>query len=247
MDLIEMSSIDLSLLDEDSLLDLFSQMIPPPPEVLGEKSTSILEEPSTSALQVAHAIFCLNHPKIPNNFSNIFVTLIDKMNAVADIELSQEKILHKELTIKVYIESIYSDLRAIFLENEENFKNYTLVNSVKLTQGPIEKKLAELNFKDDIGKINEILSEKRFSDKNIKDKSFRDLIKLITNKTIAHKDEINEKNINIIEKRYDFLKVGITKNEVTSYIYDIHAIYEEVVFNYAKKRIFYRVVERLTS
>lgn len=241
-----MSSIDLSLLDEDSLLDLFSQIIPPPPKILGEKSTS-LEEPSTFALKVAHAIFCLNHPNIPNNFSNIFVTLIDKMDALADIEFSRDKILHRELTVKVYIESIYSDLRAIFLENEEKVKNYTLANSVKLTQGPIEKKLAELNFKDDIGDINKILNEKRFSDENIKDKSFRDLIKLITNKTIAHKDEINQKNINIIEKRYDFLKSSITKSEITSYIYDIHNIYEKVVFNYAKKRLSYRVIERLTS
>lgn len=241
-----MSSIDFSLLNEDNLLDVFSQIIPPPAKILGEKSTS-QEEPSPYALRVAHRIFCLNHPSIPNNFSNIFVTLIEKMEALADIELSVDEILHKELTIKVYIESIYSDLRSVFLENERMVKNYTLTNSVKLTQGPIEKKLAELKVKDDIGDINKILDEKRFSDEDIKDKSFRELIKLITDKTIAHKDEINEENLSIIEKRYDFLKIGLTKSEITSYIYDIHNIYEKVVFNYAKRKLSYRVMERMTS
>lgn len=165
---------------------------------------------------IAHQLWCLTHPDIPVNFSLEFVKLIDKLEKL--IELNRQEITSTDIMLNALIDSIYSDCRGLFCERTNNSKNYTLQNCLRIAN--------EINA---VNRINKLIDQKEFSDDIVRNYSFREWIKFVTDKAIAHKDNLTEDQKNIINYRYKFLNNSINVLEFQCYIYDIHNIYVNIV------------------
>ncbi|MBS0859604.1 hypothetical protein [Providencia rettgeri] len=170
----------------------------------------------TSNIKIAHQLWCLSYPEIPVNFSVEFVNLIEKLERLLTPEI--HNLPPSDVIFKSLIDSIYSDCRGLFCENKRYDKNYTLQNCLK-TAG----------ITNAADWIDEILQEKSFTDTTIKDFSFHEWIKFVTDKSIAHKDSLDENERNLINYKHQFFKNPINTNEFTCYIFQAHRVYERAV------------------
>lgn len=170
--------------------------------------------------RVAHYLWCLEHPDIPDNFSSAFVRLLDKIGKL--LELNGDGIKTPDILLDALIDSIYTDCRGLFCESEGRRKNYTLQNCLKFVD---EKKSVE--------EINKIINSKRFEDPVTCNYSFREWVKFVTDKTIAHKDNLEDSERVAANYRYEFFNNPFNVCEFQYYIYEIHKIYEKTVERFA--------------
>lgn len=81
----------------------------------------------------------------------------------------------------------------MFCENPNLKTNYTLQNCLR-----------NANYNNEADLIDNILKETNFTDKIVKDISFFNLVKLVSDKSIAHQDNLSEDKRKIIDYRYKF-------------------------------------------
>lgn len=195
------SSVDLTLLSKEKLVELYAKY--------------------RSASNISHRLWCLEHPEIPINFSSEFVSLLEKIEKL--IELNNDSNSPPDILSNALIDSIYLDCRGLFCENEKNFKNYTLQNCLKI---------AYLN--NAATKVDEIIDKKEFSDEIVRDYSFRKWVKFVTDKSIAHKDNLTKDERQKIRHRFKFLNDSSNLFEFQYYIFQIHNIYEKIINDFAE-------------
>ncbi|MGC0828459.1 hypothetical protein [Pantoea agglomerans] len=172
-------------------------------------------------IRVAHQLWCRTHIDIPINFSNEFVKLLNKFEVLNDSR--RESFPNKETLLNCLIDSIYVDCRGLFCESPKQSKNYTLQNCLKIS-----------NLNDAVDRINEIIIEKDFKDELVRYFSFWGWVKLVTDKSIAHKDQITEENIELINYRHKFLLDPDNAIDFQLYIFKIHEIYVKVVNDFGE-------------
>ncbi|MDU4129497.1 MULTISPECIES: hypothetical protein [Pantoea] len=170
--------------------------------------------------RIAHYLWCLEHPDIPVNFSSEFVKLLDRIEKL--LEMNGDGIESPDILLDALIDSIYTDCRALFCESEGRRKNYTLQNCLNLID---EKKAVE--------EINKIIDSRQFEDPIICRYSFRKWVKFVTDRAIAHKDNLEEGEKTTANYRYEFLNNPVNVFEFQLYIYQIHNIYEKIVEKFA--------------
>lgn len=177
-------------------------------------------------IRVAHHLWCRTHNDIPINFSGEFVKLLNKIEVLNDSR--SIKFPNKEMLLNCLIDSIYMDCRGLFCENESKSRseNYTLQNCLK-----------KANLDGAVVEINEIIKNKKFTDNIVKEFSFWGWVKLVTDKSIAHKDSITNENVGLINYRHNFLMNIFNLIEFQTYIYQIHEIYEQVVKDFGENII----------
>lgn len=168
---------------------------------------------------IAHQLWCRRYENIPSNFSKIFITLLARIERV--IEKNNEKIRTPDIDLDALIDAIYINCRSMFCENPNLKTNYTLQNCLR-----------NANYNNEADLIDNILKETNFTDKIVKDISFFNLVKLFSDKSIAHQDNLSEDKRKIIDYRYKFLNDNSNICEFQYYIYKCHCIYENVVKKY---------------
>ncbi|EOM1162325.1 hypothetical protein ACNA9J_004575 [Salmonella enterica subsp. enterica serovar Infantis] len=191
-------TIDLTNLSEDELLDLYSMY----------KSANI-----------AHQLWCRRHENIPEHFSIIFVTLLERIKRVT--EKNSEGVKTPDVDLDALIDTIYIGCRSMFCENPDLKNNYTLQNCLR-----------KANYHNEARVIDNILQEKKFTDSIMKDESFFSLVKLVSNKSIAHQESLSGKKREKIDYRYKFLNDNSNICEFQYYIFRCHRIYENIVKEY---------------
>lgn len=198
------SSIDLTKLSKDELIELYNKYRTP---------------------NISHRLWCLTHPEIPINFSTEFVKLLEKIEKL--IELNSNGVLSPDVILDALIDSIYSDCRGLFCENERNSKNYTLQNCLKIAK-----------IDNAVIWINEIIDKKEFSDNIVRDYSFRKWVKFVTDKSIAHKDNITDDKRKEINYRWQFLNNSENVFEFQYYIFKIHSVYEKAIEHFGEIELY---------
>ncbi|MDC9580431.1 hypothetical protein PSI15_02400 [Xenorhabdus sp. PR6a] len=174
---------------------------------------------------ITHRLWCLAHPEIPINFSSEFVKLIEKCEKL--LELNSNGTLSPNIILDALIDSIYSDCRGLFCENEKNSKNYTLQNCLKIA-----------NINNAVIQINEIIDKKEFSDEVVRNYSFREWVKFVTDKSIAHKDNLTEDQRQKINYKCKFLNDSTNLLEFLYYLIQIHIVYEKVVMHFGEIELY---------
>lgn len=171
---------------------------------------------------VAHRLWCLGHPTIPEYFSCDFVTLLDRLDALQGLLLEEGGV--DSVIFRAVADVIYVDCRSMFCERDEKLKNYTLQNCLKIA-----------GYRAKSEQIDKIFAEKNFSGPLSKDFSFDEWVRKITNRKIAHKDRLTPKWRAIVGYRFDFFCDPNDSVEFTNYLFRAHSIYEDVVMQYADK------------
>lgn len=197
------STIDITKLSKTELLELYREH---------------------KLINIAHRLWCLEHTEIPVNFSSEFVKLLEKLNKLVKLNVSGN--LSPEIMLDALIDSIYSDCRGLFCENEKNNKNYTLQNCLKVA-----------GLDEAVADINDLINRKEFSDEVVKDYSFREWVKLVTDKSIAHKDNLTEDIRKKIDYRCSFFNNMENILEFQYYIFQIHRVYEQVVSDFGNNEL----------
>ncbi|HDD8623746.1 TPA: hypothetical protein PBO66_004280, partial [Escherichia coli] len=120
------------------------------------------------------------------------MTLLARIERV--IEKNNEKIKTPDIDLDALIDAIYINCRSMFCEDPNLKTNYTLQNCLR-----------NANYNNEADLIDNILKETNFTDKIVKDLSFFNLVKLVSDKSIAHQDNLSEDKRKIIDYRYKFL------------------------------------------
>ncbi|ECH8535546.1 hypothetical protein GT04_004375 [Salmonella enterica subsp. enterica] len=149
----------------------------------------------------------------------VLLNRIDRLNT-----RNAEGIVTPEVDLDALIDIIYVNCRSLFCEDPNLKKNYTMQNCLR-----------SAGYKDEADLMDEVIQGKEFSDKRIQKYSFKEWVKFVTNKSIAHKENLSESKTELLEYRYAFLNDNINLCEFQYYIYRIHNVYEEIVKGYANK------------
>ena len=171
---------------------------------------------------IFHELFARYHKNdVHMKFSENFLYLINRLELIDKISSSRmdiEKLeISSELLQKSVIDSIFSSIRAIFLENNQRYKNnYTLQNC-----------LTQIGYKEEANLIEHILDSNVFVNPDL---SFRKLIKDVVDTTIAHVDDIsNSSEKEILENRYYLLANPNYRINLINIISRAHCVYQRVV------------------
>lgn len=174
---------------------------------------------------IAHNLWCRTHPDIPVNFSLAFVRLLEKFEKLVELN-DDEDITTPDVMLDALIDSIYTDCRGLFCEKKSLGKNYTLQNCLNIVN---EKKAVE--------EIDKIIDGKDFNDPIVSNYSFRDWVKFVTDRAIAHKDNLSGSERIAANYRYKFLNNSMNVFEFQYYIYQVHNIYEKIVGDFASEAL----------
>lgn len=175
-------------------------------------------------IYAAHRLWCLANPEIPINFSAEFVGLLERLEKL--VELNGSNVTSPDVLLDSLIDSIYSDCRALFCENTKYSENYTLQNCLRITNTAV--------IDNAVTWINEIIDKKDFSDEIVKDYSFRGWVKFVTDKAVAHKDNLTEDEREKIRYKNKFLNNAVNVFEFSRYIFEVHCIYQKVIINFCE-------------
>lgn len=180
-------------------------------------------------LYAAHRLWCLANPGIPDNFSSEFVILLEKLQKL--VELNSNPVEPLDILHRTLIDSIYIDCRALFCEKKGKLPdNYTLQNCFRIAGiAPIDSA---------IDWVNQIIEKVCFNDEVVKDYSFKEWVKFVTDKTVAHKDSLTEEERNLINHKYKFLTNPYNFSIFQSRIFEIHCVYEKVITHFCEIELF---------
>ncbi|EAN4294505.1 hypothetical protein EG772_24580, partial [Salmonella enterica subsp. enterica serovar Worthington] len=137
------------------------------------------------------------------------MTLLERIKRVT--EKNSEGVKTPDVDLDALIDTIYIGCRSMFCENPGLKNNYTLQNCLR-----------KANYHNEARVIDNILQEKKFTDSIMKDESFFSLVKLVSNKSIAHQESLSGKKREKIDYRYKFLNDNSNICEFQYYIFRCH-------------------------
>jgi len=168
-----------------------------------------------------HELFCViyGNKDIHREFSNIFYNVITKLEVVPNLRYTLRKIGYKEEAVAAIvngvINSIYSDFRALFFEKGDNKENYTLQNCLR-----------EIGCNSEANNIDNILREEL----SLTGRSFKETIKTITDKSVAHFDgKISSNDLLLIRDKYKYVLESESRIGFLRVMASAHSIYQKVV------------------
>ncbi|HFG6592184.1 TPA: hypothetical protein ACGHH5_003200 [Salmonella enterica subsp. enterica serovar 1,4,[5],12:b:-] len=198
------TNINLKESSEDELLNLYSKH---------------------NGINIAHELWCRRYKKIPQNFSKVFMTLLERISRVT--EKNSEGVQTPDIDLDALIDTIYISCRSMFCEDPDLKKNYTIQNCLRKAKYDKEAAL-----------IDSILLEENFTNEVMKNESFFSLVKLVSNKSIAHQENLSATKSEKVDYRYVFLNENVNVLEFQYYLFKAHKVYESVVKKYADKLLY---------
>lgn len=181
-------------------------------------------------LPLAHRLWCLGYPGIPENFSINFIKLIEKLERVAEMVHSHKQ--SDEMQFEALVDSIYMDCRSMFCEHYRQTGNYTLQNCLRTAGATNAATLMDKIFK------KPAFTNEKLTNEKMKSGSFFLWVKFVTDKSLAHKDPVPTDEQELLDYRYDFFRDEMNLHEFTFIIFQANEIYVSAVTHYADIQLF---------
>lgn len=176
-------------------------------------------------LPLAHRLWCLAYPGIPENFSSNFTKLLEKLKKLSEMVHSHKQL--DEMQFEVLVDSIYMDCRSMFCENDRQTGNYTLQNCLRTA-----------DVTNAATWMDDIFKKQVFTNEKVKSYSFFSWVKFVTDKSLAHKDPVPTDKQELLGYRYDFFRDEMNIHQFTGIIFRANEIYAKTVCHYAEIQVF---------